>query len=260
MKSFRLSGAILILLLFYLNGLGQKSIRDSSIVLTNMGLVYNGSGTGGDLADRFGFTNQIGLEVGLKFANNFYLNSGVRFIVGRDVRERVAENVTEEIGSPETGYSTMSLGADGRYYQVRFWQRGYTIPLTVGKIFHVVKRHNPNSGLFVEAGGQFIQHKIKLDVVGGNVPQLANEYLPGYDRLTNGLGLVQAVGYRLYSNNKLINFHFGLEASQNFTASRRDYNYDLGYKDSRKRVDLLFGFRVAWIIPIYQDAANAGNY
>lgn len=256
MKSLRLNGLIFIALFYSLSAWGQKSIQDSSITLASIGLVYNGSIPGGHLDDRFGFTNQIGADFTLKFKKNFYLSTGARFLFSSQVREDVARNVTDLIGSPETGYTHQAIGADGKYYHVRFWERGFTIPLVAGKIFPVLSKHNPNSGVFVELGAQFIQHKVRIDVVGENVPQLADEYKPGYDRLTNGIGVVESFGYRYFSNKKLINFQIGFEFSQNFTRSRRDFNYDLGYQDKTKRIDLLHGFRVGWVFPIYKDAAE----
>lgn len=212
------------------------------------------------MAERFGFTNQIGLEACYKLDNNFYFSFSPRFLFGNTVRERIAASVTTLVGSEETGYSTQAIGADGRFYQVRLWERGIVFPLTVGKIIPIFPKHNPNSGLFVEAGAQFIQHKVQIDVVGGGVPHLAGEYQAGYDRLTNGFGVVEAIGYRFYSNKKLLNFHFGFEFSQNFTESRRDFNFDLGRRDDRKRMDLLYGFRIGWVFPIYQDAATDDYY
>lgn len=256
MKSLKLSGLIFLLACLAQGLQAQKSIRDSTISLFNIGFVYNGSGPGGDLAERFGFTNQIGMEATYKLNNNFYFTGGFRFLFGNTLRERVAAGVTQLVGSDDTGFGVQAIGADGRFYQVRLWERGFVIPLTAGKIFSINPKHNPNSGIFVEAGAQFIQHKVKIDVVGGGVPNLAGDYIPGYDRLTNGIGIVEALGYRYYSNKKLLNFQVGFEFSQNFTESRRDFNFDLGRRDDRKRMDLLYGFRIGWVFPIYQDAAT----
>lgn len=261
MKTLKLSGLIFLFMAFgSAHLMAQKSIRDSTISLFNIGLVYNGFGPGGDLADRFGYTNVVGLEACYKLRNNFYFQTGPRFIFGNTVRERIAAGVTSLVGSPDQGFSVQAIGADGRFYQVRLWERGIIVPLAVGKIFPITPRHNPNSGIFVELGAQFIQHKVQIDVVGNPVPYLAGDYLKGYDRLTNGIGIMQAFGYRYYSNRKLLNFQVGFEFSQNFTQSRRDFNFDLGYRDDRQRRDLLYGFRVGWIFPIYQDAATEDYY
>lgn len=254
MKSLKASLLIFGLLLLAKPLLGQKSIRDSSVTLPYITLGYNGLVPGGDLADRFGFTSAMVIEGGIKFKNNFYVQTGMRPIFGSDVKERVAEDVTFLVGSEENGFAVNAIGADGLFYEVRFFQRGYMIPLIFGKSFSIFPNHNKNSGLYVELGAQFIQHKVRVEVIGQNVPHLAQEMIPGYDRLSNGFGAVQGIGYRYFGNNKFLNFQVGLDLSQNFTQSRRDFNFDYGFKDERQRLDLLYGFRVAWVFPIYRDA------
>lgn len=228
-------------------------MRDSTISFPSVGVTYGGAIPGGDMADRFGYTNSIGAGVGLKFRNSFYLESSVRALLGNVVRESIADNITELIGTDERGYTTMALGSDGRYYQVRFWQRGLVVPVTFGYVFPS-RRPNPNSGFYVELGAQFIRHKVRVEVVGNAVPALQDEYKKGYDRLSMGMGLVEGFGYRLHSSNSLLNFILGVELSQNFTRGMRSYQFDTGQPGTASRLDLLFGFKAAWIFPIYQSA------
>ncbi|MFM2375833.1 MAG: hypothetical protein RLZZ165_930 [Bacteroidota bacterium] len=167
---------------------GQKSVRDSAITMGQLSIVYSPSVPGGDLAKRFGFTHQLGMDGGIQLANGFYGTAGIRFLFGNQLKEVVAGNVVQAIGSDSTGYQTMALGADGRFYSVRFFERGFVIPFVAGKIF-VLGSKNLNSGIYVELGGQFIQHKVSIHAIGDNVPYLSKPYLKGYDRLTNGFGL-----------------------------------------------------------------------
>ena len=85
MKSLKLSGLIFLLVGLAQGLQAQKSIRDSTISLFNIGFIYTGSGPGGDLADRFGYTNQVGMEATYKLRNNFYINGSFRatFLQGR---------------------------------------------------------------------------------------------------------------------------------------------------------------------------------
>lgn len=259
MNSLKHSCLIFVLLLTCSTLVAQKSMKDSTISFAHISIVYSANSPGGDLADRFGFTNQIGGEVGYKLKNNWMFNTGVRFLFGSDVRERVAENVTVQIGTDETGYTTQALGPDGRYYQLRFNERGFVIPLTVSKIFSISPK-NPNSGIFLELGGQFISHKILMDVVGSNVNHLQKEHRKGYDRLTTGFGAVEGIGYRFFSRHRTVNFHIGFEFSQNFTQSRRSFQYDLGRQETGTRMDLLYGIKAGWTFPIYQAAPNDSYY
>ena len=168
--------------------------------------------------------------------------------------------VVQLIGTDSTGYQTMAVGADGRYYTVRFFERGFVVPLMVGKIFTLSKKSNLNSGIYVELGTQFFQHKINVIAVGDNVPYLSKPYLKGYDRLTNGFGLVEGFGYRYFGNNRFTNFFIGAELSQNFTQNRRDLNFDTGVKDDRQRMDLLYNLKVGWTFPIYRSAPESEYY
>lgn len=239
---------------------GQKSIRDSSITMGMLGITYQIGQPGGDLMERFGLTNQVGGEFGVKLSNNFYGYAGAKFLFGGNVREAVARNIVQVFGNDSTGYSTMALGADGRFYTVRFFERGITIPFAVGKIFPLSKKGNRNSGIYLEVGGQFIQHKIAIQAIGDNVPNLSKPYLKGYDRLTNGFGVTEGIGYRYFGNNLFTNFAVGLDFSQNFTKSRRDLNFDTGEQDTANRLDLLYNIKVSWTFPIYRSAPESEYY
>jgi hypothetical protein len=253
-------------ILFFVIGLccasamAQKSIRDSSITMGHLSIVYALGQPGGDLNKRFGFNNQIGVEAGIKFANNFYGYSGVKFLFGNVVKESIARNVVQLVGSDSLGYDIKALGADGRFYNVRFFERGYVIPLVVGKIFRLSKKSNLNSGIYLELGTQFIQHKVQISVIGDNVPYLSKPYLKGYDRLTNGFGLVEGVGYRYFSNNRFTNFFVGVELSQSFTRNRRSLNFDTGLRDDHLRQDLLYNIKAGWTFPIYRSAPEHEYY
>lgn len=239
---------------------GQKSLRDSSITLGHLSIAYNLGVPGGDLAARFGTTHILGAEGGVKFANNFYGYTGLRLLFGNHVKEAVARNVVQIVGSQTSGYQLMAIGADGRFYSVRFFERGFVVPLVVGRIFRLSKTKNLNSGIYVELGTQFIQHKISINAIGDNVPYLSKPYLKGYDRLTNGFGAVEGFGYRYFGSNRFTNFFIGAEFSQNFTQNRRLLNFDTGLQDSQKRMDLLYSFKAGWTFPIYRSAPESEYY
>ncbi|HHG85456.1 MAG TPA: hypothetical protein ENJ82_11980 [Bacteroidetes bacterium] len=229
-------------------------MKDSTISFAQVSIVYSAALPAGDLQKRFGYVNMVGGEAGFKLKNNWMINGGLRFLFGNTIYEKVAQNISVQIGSAETGYSQHAIGSDGRYYELRFYERGIVVPLTIGKIIPIGKKLNPNSGLFVEGGAQFFQHKILMEVIGNNVPFLDKEGRKGYDRLTNGLGAVEGVGYRFFSKHRAINFFIGVEASQNFTRSRRTINYDTGQREDALRFDLQYGLKAGWTFPIYQTA------
>ena len=77
-----------------------------------------------------------------------------------------------------------------------------------------------------------------------------------YDRLTSGIQLSQFIGYQHMSNNRLTNFYFGFDFLQGFTKGRRDYQIDLMGPANEKRIDLLWGIKFGWIVPVFRQAPN----
>ena len=148
------------------------------------------------------------------------------------------------------------IGLDGLFAEVRVFERGYHISTTFGKIFSF-RKPNPNSGIMVTAGPGFIQHKIRIEPIGNTVPQLEDEYLKGYDQLTNGLELRECIGYAYFSNVQLVNFFFGFEFIQGFTENRRDHNFDNPEHTEGKRLDLMYGIKLGWVLPLYKKKPAA---
>ncbi|MEM6263421.1 MAG: hypothetical protein AAGI38_12990 [Bacteroidota bacterium] len=226
----------------------QVSLSDSAIALTMLNVSFRSQIPGGDFADRFGFTSTLGAEVGYKFSNNFYVIGGGFFMLGGTVNEdSILDAVLTQNG--------LVIGDDGVQTGFNLRQQGFIIPISIGKIFPLGKP-NPNCGIFVEVGGQFIQHKIRINVPDNDAAALSGDYLKGYDRLTNGIGARQAIGYRYFSNNGYLNFGIGLEFSQSFTQNRRTINVDTGLRDASDRVELLSGFYVNWTYLLYKKAPS----
>lgn len=223
------------------------------IVLFNLG--YQGCIPGGDMADRFGFTNLTGAEVGLKLRNNWYATGGIYFLFGAQVKEPGHMDNIRYNGRT-------ILNINGSPAEIREWERGYTVPLRIGKIFSRLDpfRLNPNSGPYLEAGVQFIQHKIRIEDIGNQVPALAPVFRPGYDRLVNGFGVMQSIGYRVFSTSKYVNFYIALDVMTHFTGERRDVQYDIPDWKPRNRTDILTGVRLGWTIPIYKVTSSTIYY
>lgn len=231
----------------------QTTIESPSNALTLINIDYNGSMAGGDFADRFGFTSSIGVSLGYKFKSNWYTSIGGRFLFGGTVKE-------DNILDPITTAGGLNVIADnGNLIDVKLQERGWLIPFTLGKIF-TLNPSNQNSGIYVELGGQFIEHKILIQTDDVEPASLSKEHKKGYDRLTNGFGIREGVGYRFFDNRNYINFAIGIEFSQNFTQNRRRVDFDTGLRDDRNRMDLLGGLRATWTIPITAQAPRKIYY
>lgn len=229
----------------------QSNIRDSSIAMHIVSIGYTIQLPAGDLADRFGFSSMVGGSYAYKLKNNWILSLNGGFIFGDQLKEdSILNNIANEDG--------LILGNDGNFASINLYERGIHFSLTAGKLFPF-KKPNPNSGIIIQAGPSFLQHKIRIETSEG-VPQLNNEYKKGYDRLTNGIGLNESVTYVYFGNKYLVNFYFGLDLIQSFTKNRRDFNFDTMSKDDSSRIDLLFGFKAGWMLPLYRKAPQKFYY
>lgn len=222
----------------------QSGIRDSVIRFPFIGISYGVYVPGGDLKDRFGTCSMLSMDLHYKTTKNLVLGFSGGYIFGSDIKE---EGLFDLI----TGSTGQIIGLDGLYADVRTYERGYQVSATIGKIISFNKP-NLNSGLLVSGGPGFIQHKIRIEAIGNTVPGLRNDYLKGYDHLTNGFEFREFIGFVSFGNRQLINFYGGFEFIQAFTDNRRDYSFDNPDLEDSNRIDLMYGFKIGWILPLYK--------
>jgi hypothetical protein len=222
----------------------QVHVRDSTISFAMLGGTFAYQAPGGDMAARFGNNFNVGGTFQWKTKKNWIFGVDGSFIFSDQVKET---NILDKISTSQ-GFI---IGEDGYYDDVFLYERGFMFSAKAGKIFPVIGP-NPNSGLMATLGVGLLQHKIRIEDKDNKAPQISDEYKKGYDRLTNGLSLTEFLGYINFGNHRLVNFMAGFEVTEAFTKNRRDFNFDTMMKDDKSRLDLLFGFRVAWIIPLYQ--------
>lgn len=229
-----------------LNAQKKRNMKDSIVASGFISAGYGFNFPGGNLYERFGNNSTIGTLAGYKTAkNNFYLLEW-NYIFGGTVKE---DGILDSIATSD-GFI---IDREGKIADVRLFERGFTLHAQYGHVFPITGiSPNRNSGLFVTAGVGMMQHKIRIYDNGARSSQLSGEYLKGYDRMTSGLSFSQFVGYWYMSNNRFVNVYFGFEAYEAFTKSRRSWDYDLMRADTQKRIDLMYGFRVGWVIPLYR--------
>ena len=235
-----------LLLLMSKHGNSQVSIRDSSISMSVFGFNYSYAFPASDLAERFGSFSEAGISYTYKFKSNLLIGATSNYIFGTNVLETdIFKNI-----STKDGYL---LNNQGLQVPVAFELRGFNIFSTVSYLIPALGP-NPNSGFYVGLGAGFIQHKVFYNYSYGPVYQIEGDYLKGYDRLTNGMSIHQSVGYHFFSNKNLGNFHISLIFCEAFTQNRRDIDFDLMIKDSRKRLDVFYGFNLGLDIPVYRKS------
>lgn len=250
-KLFASAGHLWVILLFLLvevPALAQVSLKDSSISMVMIRPSYGIQIPEGELANRFGFNQTVGIATTYKNKKGWMITAEGDFIFGNRITE-------PNLFSMLTTTEGTIIGEDGLYGDIRAFERGYYITLGVGRLFKVLKP-NPNCGFITELSVGFFQHKIKIQDKKNSVPSLHGEYVKGYDHLTNGLAIREFVGYQYISNHRLVDFYGGLEFLQGITQNRRDYNFSDMSADHSTRLDLLLGFRVGWIIPLFKEAPD----
>ena len=147
----------------------------------------------------------------------------------------------------------------GEQADVFLYERGWSAFATVGRIFPLFGP-NPNSGLHLKLGGGYLRHKVRVQTQKNVVPQLEDEYLEGYDRLSAGPAALAYLGYQHLSNKGRVNFHIGLEFMAGFTQALRAYNFDTEQYNTPNRLDLLSGVRAGWSLPIYKKLDTGFHY
>ena len=204
------------------------------------------------MADRFGNNFSAGVDFSVK-KKNWIFTADADYIFGNQIKDDSFLNSLKS----SSGYFT---GVDGHPAQILLYERGYSLTVVAGKLFPLGK-HNVNSGLLFQAGGGFIQHKIRIEDADGVFPQLDGDYKKGYDHLTNGFCLQQSLGFFHLDKMKLKNFRLDFEFIEGFTVGRRNWNFETMSADTQPRLDVLMGFRLTWMLSFYsQNTAQVYFY
>lgn len=228
-----------------------QSVKDSSFRIVLTGVHFSGQLPQANMAERFGANFSAGVDFILKTKRNYLFGVEGSYFWGSNVNEDVVASMKNS-----DGFITDNEGYPA---DLRLTERGWNFYANAGKLFPQLG-HNPNSGVFFTIGAGYMQHKIKLYDANQKIAAVKGDLAKGYDRLSGGFALTQFVGYQYLSNNRLANFNFGVEFYEGFTQSFRGFNYDTGLKDTRKRTDILMGFRFTWILPLYKRTKDFYYY
>jgi hypothetical protein len=246
--------SVILLSFCTLQTIAQSAIRDSLIAFPSAGLHFHGQLPLGDLANRFGPNYAIGGNFGYKTESNFIFDADFTYIFGSKVREKnFASNLITS--------DQFIINVEGNYSDAIINERGFYLTTGIGKIFsHKRWSPNPNSGIFTSINIGYLQHKIRIFDLARKTPQIENDYVKGYDRLSAGPCINLFLGYLLYSNSKLANCKIGFDLTYASTKSLRKFNYDTFQADVNRRNDLLVGLRIEWILTIYKATGKDFYY
>lgn len=242
MKKFILS--ILLITTVLLSS--AQNIRDTTILAPVISVSYAGQVPLLDMAKTFGLNSNIGVNGGVKLSSNWQLELEGTFMFSKNIK------ITTLL-DPIVTSDRQIIARDGGPANIEVYERGITGSFNLGRVFPVIGP-NPNSGLIAKLGVGFMRHKIRIDNQENVVPQLDEDNVIYYDRLTLGVMTKEYFGYQHLGNNNLTNFHFGIEFIQGFTRGMRDYQIDIEAPYRDQRLDFMIGLRVGWIFPVYRKA------
>lgn len=220
----------------------QKNTVDSAVTIPMIYFQYGYLFPGADMADRFGNSSVIGGGFSLKSKRNWILEAEYNFMFGNNVKDglSILENIMTSEG--------IVISGDGTPAVVALFERGHIGSVKFGKLFPVLSP-NWNSGFFITIGLGVLTHKVRIEVENQSAPQLKGDYRRGYDRLTAGLQLNQAIGYKYFGKRNIANLTISFEVIEGFTKGLRDYLFDTRQTGNESRLDLLFGPKLSWMIP-----------
>ncbi len=246
--------ALSISLLFLIGKVyAQQSIADSVVNTMLIQASYALQFPGADLSKSFGYNSNIGAALGYKTNKNWLWNAHLGFIFGDNVygREELLNLISTSTGE--------IIDGDGVYSSIALFERGFHLQAKVGKLFPL-RTINPNSGFFVQTGLGYLTHRIRIENQFGTAPQLMGDYAKGYDRMRGGFAHSMEAGFMFMGNRRALNFSLGFEFVHAYTASLREYDFNLMGRDDANYKDLYYGIRVNWIIPAYKRVAQKYYY
>ena len=142
------------------------------------------------------------------------------------------------------------ITAEGRYW---------TLGADFGKIIPVDRWKN--SGIWLRIGAGYFSHRLRLNDVSNQYPQLDNNYAKGYDKRSGGFALNQFIGYQFVRKNRMLNFYSGIEFYEIWTKPNRNYVFFEGpTADMPSKFSGLIGFKAGWNIPLYERKTTTTFY
>lgn len=240
-------------LLFVNNLKAQQTAKSDTTALSIVGTSVSMHLPGADLKDRFGYDISVNFNFARKTKKNFTYNIEVQNIIGTIVKN-------EDAIFGDVAKNGVFTTAFGEFADVRYSQRGMHSTFQVGKLLTNVFNINRNSGLWLQGGLGYFWNKIRVEDANTAVPLLTDEYVKGYDMLSAGISTVQTVGFLYLSDNNRLNFNIAFEFMQAYTKNQRGYSYRDKTSIDGRNLDLTFGIKIGWMVPLHKKARNEYYY
>ncbi len=244
-------------IVFFLSILFYRAVFSQAVVnpryqnsLWMVNISYKASQPLADLELRYGYMNGVGLDLNYKTKKNYLFSACYNFYFGRNIRDIDYIDIFKDShGSVFTNEAIPVF--------VNASMRGSQMHVNLGKLFPVFPK-KPQLALHFQLGAGFLQHKYLFSAP--NSQQFSREYLKGYDRLSNGLSIVQTAGITHLGLRKRINFNLAFELTEAFTRNRRYYDYATMGTDTKSYMDIILSLKGSWILPITTRDKKAPVY
>ena len=221
----------------------KKEVQDTAFTIPMINVSYAYQWADAEMADRFGNNSNIGGSFMIKTKKNWIFGFKGNFLWGGTVKNTNKE-ILKDIRINDEILAV--IDNEGRLTDVYLGQKGSSFFLFGGRMINKFAP-NKNSGIILYGGFGMLQHKISIRFKD-DVASLSDEKKKGYDRYSLGYAANGFVGYLFMSKNRLLNFFGGFDYTVGWTKNMRGYNYDTREKDTRTRTNILYGFRLGWII------------
>src|SRR3569832_1508345 len=139
----------------------QVSIKDSSVYVPLVVVGYGHYLPGGDMVARFSNNSSLFLQADFKLINYWIFGVTGNYLFGKTVKEHLFDSIAKD---------NIIINDEGDFADIRLYERGFTVAVSMGRMIVLTKKR-PNCGVVINAGVGFIQHKIRIEVIGNNVPQ-----------------------------------------------------------------------------------------
>lgn len=206
-------------------------------------LSYAGQTPTGELGKLFGFNSNVGGGIYYKTESNWVYGASFFYLFGNQLRDH---NVLDSIATTNGNL----IANDGNYPGVSYFERGFDIQLTMGKLFPVSK--NRNSGILFTLSAGYLQYHLRIQAPSDWTPQISDTYLEGYEHLNAGVCATEFLGYQYISKKAFLAFFAGFEFTE-VMAKMLQFDFQSETKNPNYKFSMLSSIRVGWILPILRD-------
>lgn len=223
----------------------RKNQIDTSTTMIWTGANFSYQFPFGTLGETFKNNWNIGTGFTFKTSSNWTYSLNFNYLFGSKVKDQVTILGTDML--TENGDLIDGTGQKATiYFEGRYWH----LSAGIGKVIPFDRWRN--SGLWLRADFGYFEHKVRIDDFDNQIPQVSGDYKKGYDQRAGGFCMTQFIGYIFMRKVRVASFYAGVEISEIWSKSNRNFNFLLMAKDESQKFSILIGPKIGWVIPLYE--------